>query len=407
MPAKFTTEPLTHITYGLWLVLIFFTACTTTPAPPATKQVKALPSDPLLKLGAPVNIRNDGSILLYPTEFAYLAGWDKDDHASAFNSFQHSCQSWRNQPNDRILGGAFELGKIGDWKQLCNISVATGKEKQFFEQWFKPYAVADTNGFDGLFTGYYLPELHGSFKKTERYQVPVYGMPKDLVKRDQSIGRYDQNQFQPYFNRAEIKAGALNGKHAEILWVDDEVDAFFMEIQGSGKVIMEDGHVQSLSFAGKNGREYYAIGKTLVDNGSIPREQISMQTIRAWIKAHPEEGRQLMLQNQSVIFFRPTDSKATEGPTGTMNIPLTAGYSMAVDKTIMPLGVPLWLDADHPLGQQRIRRLLMAQDTGGAIKGLIRGDVYWGQGQQAGELAGLMKSKGRFFLLIPRHIAVG
>lgn len=384
-----------------------FPACTTTPGKSVSKLATQVHTDPQLKLGPPINVKNDGSVLLYPTEFTYLAGWNSDNHAAAFSSFQRSCESWRLQPDGRILSGVFELGRIGDWKQLCGISVRSGEEKQFFEEWFRPYAVADNTGFEGLFTGYYLPELHGSYQKTSRYRVPIYGIPKDLVKRGQQVGRMVKGQFLPYYDRAEITAGALNGKNAELLWVDNDIEAFFMEVQGSGRVVMEDGHIQGLGFAGKNGREYYAIGKTLVDKGIIPREQISMQSIRAWIESHPDEGRQLMLQNQSVVFFRLTDAKPSEGPIGTMSTPLTAGYSLAVDKNYLPLGVPLWLDAEHPAGSQRLRRLVMAQDTGGAIKGVIRGDVYWGQGQQAGELAGVMKSKGRFFLLVPRHIAVG
>lgn len=391
---------------GCLASLLLIAACSSpSKKPPSTTNDRA-GGEPQLKLGAPIRLKNDGTVLLHPTEFAYLPDWNQDNHAAAFSSFRRSCQSWLTQPDERPLGGIFELGRIGDWKQLCRVGVAQGQEKQFFETWFKPYAVSDSGGFEGLFTGYYLPELHGSYIKTNRYRYPIYGIPKDLLKQGQQVGRMENGQFLPYYDRAEIKAGALEGKKAELLWVDDEVDAFFMEVQGSGRVIMEDGHVQGVNFAGKNGRAYYAIGKTLVDNGSIPREQISMQSIRAWIARHPEEGRQLMLKNQSVVFFRLSDALPAEGPIGTMSTPLTAGYSLAVDRNYLPLGVPLWLDAEHPAGDRRLRRLLMAQDTGGAIKGMIRGDVYWGQGPEAGELAGVMKSRGRFFILIPRHLAV-
>lgn len=285
--------------------------------------------------------------------------------------------------------------------------VASGSERHFFEHWFRPYALANSGSFEGLFTGYYLPELHGSYRKTARFNVPVYGIPNDLVKQGPQIGRYAQGNLVPYYDRAEITAGALAGKHAELLWVDNEVDAFFMEVQGSGRVIMEDGHIQGVGYAGKNGRSYYAIGKWLVDNGYIPREQISMQSIRSWIAQNPEQGRQLLLKNPSVVFFKLTNADPGEGPVGTMNTPLTAGYSLAVDKNYLPLGVPLWLDAEHPAGNQRLQRLVMAQDTGGAIKGAIRGDVYWGQGPNAGEMAGIMKSTGRLFILAPKHIGVG
>jgi membrane-bound lytic murein transglycosylase A len=395
----------------LMLAACIFAACTPTPEKP-TPTLKPdtqarIDTEPLFKLGAPISVRGDDSIQLYPTEFNYLPGWHQDNHAAAFTSFQHSCEIWRNQPDDRALSGVFALGRISDWKQLCRVGVRNGEEKQFFEKWFRPYAVSASGGFDGLFTGYYLPELHGSYRKTARFNVPIYGVPKDLLNRHGQLGRLQKGHFVPYHDRAAIKRGALAGKMEELLWVDNEVDAFFMEVQGSGRIIMADGHIQGVGYAGKNGRSYYAIGKSLVDRGYIPREQISMQTIRAWIEQHPQEGKQLMLENQSVVFFKLTSAKAEEGPIGSMSTPLTAGYSLAVDKNYLPMGVPLWLDADHPAGNQRIRRLVMAQDTGGAIKGMIRGDVYWGQGPQAGELAGVMKSRGRFFILIPRHIAAG
>jgi membrane-bound lytic murein transglycosylase A len=210
----------------------------------------------------------------------------------------------------------------------------------------------------------------------------------------------------PYYDRAEISAGALLGKNAELLWVDNEIDAFFMEIQGSGKVILENGHEQGLSFAGKNGRNYYAIGRWLVEKGYVPLEQISMQTIRNWIINHPEQGQSLMQKNQCAVFFRLSDTQQNNAPVGTMNTPLTAGYSLAVDNSFLPLGLPLWLDLSPISGEQRIRRLVMAQDTGGAIKGLIRGDVFWGQGVQAGEKAGQMKSTGRFFMLVPKYLGL-
>ena len=389
-----------------FLAACLLAACSSAPEKPAGIQPTVGGATPY-RLGAPVRLKNDSTVLAYPTEFNDLPGWRSNDHASAYRSFQRSCQSWRKQADDKKLSGIFELGRVGDWKSLCTIPVAAGRERHFFEQRFRPYALANSGSFDGLFTGYYLPELHGSYHKSARFHVPIYGVPHDLVKQDGQIGRYEHGKFTPYFDRAEIQAGALSGKHAELLWVDNELDAFFMEVQGSGRVMMEDGHVQGVSFAGKNGRAYYAIGKWLVDNGEIPREDISMQSIRAWIDQHPEQGRQLLLKNPSVVFFRLTEAKPAEGPVGSMNTPLTAGYSLAVDSNYLPLGVPLWLDASHPDGNQRLQRLVMAQDTGGAIKGVIRGDVYWGQGQQAGEMAGVMKSTGRLFILAPRHIGVG
>lgn len=385
-------------------------ACSTAPQrpfspAPTPQQPPSAERQP--RLGPALALKNDPSVQIFPTEFNELPGWHQDNHGAAFQSFQRSCAAWRAQPDDRPLRGVFGLGRIGDWKKLCNINVQRGQEKQFFERWFKPYAVANSGNFDGLFTGYFVPQLRGSTRPSPRFWVPIYGMPKDLVKRNGQSGRLVDGHLLPYYERAEITTGVLSGKGLELLWVDSDIDAFFMEVQGSGYVLMEDGSVRALSYAGKNGRAYYAIGKTLVDRGEIAREAISMQTIRDWIIRHPKEGRELMLQNQSYVFFKFGDARTADGPIGSMNVPLTAGYSLAVDKNYLPLGVPLWLDAEHPSGQQRLRRLVMAQDTGGAIKGVIRGDVYWGAGEQAGEMAGLMKSRGRYFLLVPKHVAVG
>ncbi len=389
------------------LLALLLASCSTVPEKPIRSGGATQSSQSTLRLGPPLRAKNDSTVLIYPTEFDQLPGWPRDNHAAAFSAFQKSCASWRTQPDERPLSGVFELGRIGDWKKLCGISVHQGQEKQFFERWFQPFAVANSGNFDGLFTGYFLPELRGAYQPSVRYPIPIYGVPKDLIKRDNQVGRLSNGKWQPYYDRSEIVAGALKGKGAELLWVDSEVDAFFMEVQGSGRVLMEDGHVQGLSFAGKNGHAYFAIGKALVDSGEIPREAISMQTIRAWIQQHPEQGRALMLKNPSYVFFRLSSANPWEGPVGAMTAPLTAGYSLAVDRNYLPLGVPLWLDAEHPAGNQRLQRLVMAQDTGGAIKGVIRGDVYWGQGQQAGEMAGTMKSHGRYFLLVPRHLAGG
>ncbi len=338
-------------------------------------------------IGAPIGTRV-GGIQLYPSDFNVLPGWETEDHATALKAFQNSCKHWRKMSPSKTLSGSFDLGSIGDWQAVCSKPVRLGQEKQFFEQWFKPYAVSENGNFDGLFTGYYLPELHGSYQQSARYNVPIYRMPSGGLRG---------------YSRAQIKSGALANKGLELLWVDNEIDAFFMEVQGSGRVIMEDGSVRGLGFAGGNGHAYYAIGKTLVDNGEISKEDISMQTIRAWIEQHPVEGEQLMLSNTSYVYFRFTPADPNVGPSGAMAVPLTPQHSLAVDRRHLPLGIPIWLDAEHPV-QGRLRRLVMAQDTGGAIKGAIRGDVYWGQGEKASSLAGPMKSRGFFFLLVPRSI---
>ena len=339
--------------------------------------------------GAPIGTRLS-NVQLYPSDFNLLPGWEKDDHVAALKAFHHSCKRWRTMPADKVLSGSFQLGRIADWQAICSKPVIRGQERQFFEQWFKPYAVCENGNFDGMFTGYYLPELHGSYRQSARYNVPIYPIPSNPSLRSQS--------------RAAIKSGALANKGLELLWVDNEIDAFFMEIQGSGRVIMEDGSVRGLSFAGGNGHAYYAIGKTLVNNGEISKEDISMQTIRAWIEQHRVEGEQLMLSNASYVYFQFSPVDPNVGPTGAMAVPLTAQHSLAIDHKNLPYGIPVWLDAEHPIQGKRLQCLLMAQDTGGAIKGVIRGDVYWGQGDKASLMAGPMKSKGHYYLLVPRNL---
>lgn len=340
--------------------------------------------------GTPIVAKTSASAQLYPSQFNNLSGWANDNHAEAFAAFQHSCKRWQKMPPGRVMAGAFDLGSVADWAQLCAIPVAAGEERQFFERWFKPYAVADNGNPQGLFTGYYLPELHGSYSRSERYRVPIYRVPEDAASKHQT--------------RAAIYDGALENKGLELVWVDDEVDAYFMDVQGSGRIIMDDGSVKGVGYAGKNGRSYFAIGKDLVDRGEIAKADISMQTIRSWIKQHPEEGHELMRKNASYVFFRFTPGEPSVGPTGAMGVPLTAQRSLAVDRHYLPLGIPIWLNAQHPKGEQRLQRLVIAQDTGGAIKGAVRGDFYWGQGERAGEMAGPMKSKGRFYVLLPRDL---
>jgi len=339
--------------------------------------------------GRPIPAKTSSAVQLYPSKFSQLAGWEQDNHSEAMIAFRQSCQRWRKMPAGKTMAGAFNLGSLADWGKLCAISVGSGEEKQFFETWFRPYAVAENGDTKGLFTGYFLPELHGSYSRSERYNVPIYRQPSGKL---------------AHYSRTQIYDGALEGQGLELLWVDDLVDAFFMDVQGSGRIIMEDGSVKGVGYAGKNGKSYFAIGKELVDRGEIAKADVSMQTIRQWIKQHPDEGVQLMKKNASYVYFRFTDGNPSVGPTGAMGVPLTAQRSLAVDRHFLPLGIPIWLDAQHPAGGQRLKRLVMAQDTGGAIKGAVRGDFYWGQGSEAGQLAGPMKSRGRFYLLLPRDL---
>lgn len=363
-------------------------ACTETIKPISSK------IDPKIISESPILSKYSPSLQLHPMDFQTLSGWQDDNHAAAYKSFRRSCSYWRKQPDSRPMKGRFELGQLGDWKRLCNIEVSSGQEKQFFERWFKPYGVNENGSFKGLFTGYFIPQLRGSYTKSERYNIPIYKKPSSSQLRRQT--------------RTQIYNGGLENKGLELLWVDNIIDAYFMEVQGSGRVLMEDGHLQGVSYAGKNGQAYFAIGKALVDSGEIAREDISMQTIRAWIEQHPDAGLDLMKKNRSFVYFRLTEVKSNEGAVGAMGQPLTAQRSLAIDRKHLPLGIPIWLEAEHPVDKsQNIENLVMAQDTGGAIKGAIRGDFYWGEGDEAGEMAGPMKSSGRYYLLLPRSLHAG
>ena len=289
--------------------------------------------------------------------------------------------------------------------------VSPGAARQFFENWFSAYKVSDRGNLDGLFTGYFEPLLHGSLKKTPRYSVPLYKKPGDLVTvklgkfnaalmGQQITGRLRANTLVPYAKRAEIERGALSGKGLELVWVDDPVDAFFLQIQGSGLVRLPSGKILRVGYAGKNGQPYFAIGRDLVARGALTTENVSLQTIRAWLAANPAEAQAVMNKNQSYVFFRVITGA---GPIGAQGVPLTAGHSLAVDRRYIPLGAPLWLDTTDPLVPGApLRRLVIAQDTGGAIKGVVRGDFFWGAGDWARNSAGKMKQPGRFYILLPR-----
>ncbi len=249
--------------------------------------------------------------------------------------------------------------------------------RAFFEDWFQPWLVTDRDQPMGLFTGYYEPLLHGSRHFGGAYTVPLYGTPDDLIEVDlgqfkpelagQAItGRVDGAQFVPYFARAEIDAGALEGRGLELVWVDDPVAKFFLQIQGSGQIQLDDGARIRVGYGGQNGHAYHAIGRDLVAMGAMPLEEVSLQSIRDWLIAHPEQADAIMARNGSYVFFDERDDlDPADGPIGAQGVPLTAGRSLAVDKRYIPLGAPVWLEATAPWpeGEGPLRRLLVAQDT--------------------------------------------
>jgi membrane-bound lytic murein transglycosylase A len=365
------------------------------------------------------------SLRLDTIPFVELAGWAQGDPRGALQAFARSCAVLAARADDAPLGGVNYAGTAGDWRQACGAAALVPDDspeaaRGFFETEFVPYRVGDGSS-PGLFTGYYEPQLRGSRTRHGPYQTPLYGVPADLVNVDlglfrenlkgqRIVGRVADGRLVPYPARAEIEGAGL-GAAVPILFVDDPIDAFFLQIQGSGRVLLDDGTVVRAAYAAQNGRPYTAIGAILIQQGELTREAVSMQSIRAWLLEHPAQAQDLMNANSSYVFFeeRPIGDPQL-GATGTQGVPLTPEASLAVDLTIHALGVPVWLDTTTPdpdatKPEQTFQRLLVMQDTGGAIRGPVRGDVYWGYGPDASSIAGRMRSEGRMTVLLPRSVA--
>lgn len=349
--------------------------------------------------------------------FNDLQGWSSDRQGLALLAFNKSCELLLNRPASTVISPRKLGGVAGDWHQPCEKARTVGSDsdlmaRKFFEAEFIPlaYGAADP----GLFTGYFAPEYAGSRVETEEFRYPLYQIPPDLKRLDLGqfsrelagktiIGEVKDGDFIPYKARDIIDQGAFKDQGLELVWLQDPSDAFFMHIQGSGIIHFEDGTRQLFGYAGKNGKEYHSIGKFLIRNGDVAREDMSMQAIRHWITANPEQARPMMWRNPSYVFFRPLSQSA---PVGAMTVELTEGRSLAVDLNYVPLGMPLWLDLQPASEEgQPLQRLAIAQDTGGAIKGRVRADIYWGIGDLAGQKAGPMKERGTYYFLVPRALA--
>lgn len=303
-------------------------------------------------------------------DFADLDGWDRDDHAAALNVFLATCPDI----------------DAPDWQSLCAVAQTIENPKAFFELFFRPVLIE--NGQKPLFTGYYEPELDGSLVQTDRFRFPVYGQPREARGAGQ------------WLSRGEIEtSGVMEGRGLEIAWVGDPVELFFLQIQGSGRIRLPDGHHLRVGYGGSNGHEYRSIGVELIRRGIYRKHQVSAQVIKSWVRRNPVEGVELLRHNPSYVFFRKIDSVSPEdGPLGAMNRSVTSGRSIAVDPAFTPLGAPVWLEKD---GEHPIRRLMVAQDTGSAIKGPQRADIFFGTGDKAGRAAGKLRDAGRMMVLLP------
>jgi len=356
-------------------------------------------------------------LTLAPVAIDALPGWEADDVSAARPALARSCARLATLADDAPLGGTF--GLAGDWRRPCAaIAVVPAGDavalRAVLAREFRAFAATDDGRADGLFTGYYEPELRGSRARGGAWGVPIHARPDDLVsvdlgqfreplKGERIGGRVEAGRLVPYWTREQIVAGALDGRVPVLAWVADPVDLFFMHIQGSGTIALAEGGRIRLGYAGGNGQPYVAIGRVLVERGSMTLPEVSMQSIRAWLAAHPAEAAGIMNANPSYVFFREVTG---EGPLGTEGVVLTPGRSLAVDRAFVPLGVPLWLEAADPLdAAATLRRLMVAQDTGGAIRGPVRGDVFWGSGAEAAARAGRMRSTGRWWVLVPEAAA--
>ncbi|MDA0340031.1 MAG: MltA domain-containing protein [Proteobacteria bacterium] len=359
-----------------------------------------------------------------PLAFSALPQWAAGRQGEALAALSRSCGKLLRGSPARWMTDKSVGGRVGDWTLACRAGPSSkaghDEARRYFETWFQPYEVsaspsAANPSENGLFTGYFEPNLRGSLTQSDKFNVPLYQRPDDLVlvklgdwrdnlRGERIAGRIIDGRLKPYHSRADIEAGAIKAKAQPLAWVDDPVDAFFLHIQGSGRIVLPDGGVVRAGYDGHNGHVYQAIGRYLIEAGEITREAMSLQSIRAWLKANPTKMITMMNRNPSYIFFRRINGA---GPIGAQGVPLTPGRSLAVDPSILPLGAPIWVSIDYPDEAGRpLRRMMVAQDTGGAIKGAVRGDVFWGHGDAAGALAGPMKAPGRLYLLLPKTLRV-
>lgn len=347
---------------------------------------------------------------LEPVDFAALPGWKDGEQAAAWSALLTSCQAlrWRDAWRG-VCARAMELRAPGD-----------DEARRFLEGNFVPWRLANPDGaLDGTITGYYEPLIRGSRTRTAPYVYALYAPPDDLITVDlisvnpelrgmRLRGRLDGKRVVPYYSRAEIARGTASLEGKEIVWVDDPVEAFFLQIQGSGRVQLEGGELLRLGYADQNGHPFQSIGRYLVERGELKLSEASMQSIKSWASANPKRLEELLNQNPSFVFFRelPLNDPAS-GPIGALGVPLVPGRSIAADARYVPLGAPVFLATTYPASGTPLNRLVIAQDTGGAIRNPVRADFFWGFGAEAGALAGKMRQQGRMWVLLPKDLKPG
>jgi membrane-bound lytic murein transglycosylase A len=356
---------------------------------------------------------------LEPLTFSALDGWNTDDHIAALSAFMKSCAPFlaaREPHQDHPVQAAL-------W-QVCRRAAhfrpeSSAEAQAFFEENFRPVAIARLGETRGLLTGYYEPVVDGSRFPSPEFHVPLYRRPRDLLVAGRPVGKGEvpnraiinrrdaSNHLVPYYDRAAIENGALDGQHLEICWLRDQYEALAIQIQGSARVRLEDGTMLRVAYDGHNGHRYAAVGRILIEQYGIPPEQMSMERIRQWMQANPELADKVRQGNPNFVFFRITGLSDEGEPAGGQGVPLTAERSIAVDR-MHPYGTPFFITADLPIESDRpnskFHQLMIAQDTGSAIMGPARADLYWGAGDRAGRIAGRIRQQGQFVMLLPREL---
>lgn len=347
-----------------------------------------------------------------PVSFSDLKNWQNDDLIQAFQSIKDSCKAIRFEKNKFLSNSAIQI-PTADYQKICKLlSEQTFKNssemRSFLEKHFTPYAVYEKGSEIGKFTSYYESALNASYTKSDKYKYPIYGRPKDLIEfnlkdfdnslpNKRYVGRIEGTKLIPYYTRAEIERNHI--KAPVLLWADSHVDIYVMQIQGSAVADLDDGTKVRIGYADNNGHNFKGIGSILLEKGLIKPGQASMGKIKQWLLENGDLAVSNMAENKRYVFHRLTNA---EGPLGAQGVALRAGRSLAVDKHFVPLGSLLWLETTGP-DREKIEKLVVAQDIGGAIKGAVRGDYFWGSGKDdILEKAGKMNSQGRYYILIPR-----
>jgi membrane-bound lytic murein transglycosylase A len=356
-----------------------------------------------------------------PVEWTDLDGWAGDDHATAFASFLDSCRALKHRQTNREPTAMNDALRAVCERAVAAIPLEEDGARKFFEDNFRALRINRLGDTDGFLTGYYEPIIEGSRVPTGEFTAPLYRRPPNLVasgrrklgdsfpSKGVKVGRrFGRRHIVPYYDRGEIEDGALDGWHLEICWVRSQVDVLFAQIQGSARIRLEDRTILRLNYDSHNGWPYLPVGRVLVERKLVPKDEVTMQRIREWMEANPDPAKDVRRQNKSYVFFRITDLSTEDEAVGAQGVPLVPGRSIAVDRSLHTFGTPFFISADLPIANEKVgtkfRRLMVAQDTGSAIVGPARADIYFGAGDEAARIAGRIRNPGQFVMLVPREL---